>query len=109
MATKVPLRLMSLVWVMPVGQMIVNGAFEPLTPLMACVVRRDAAGVGLEWCEYAGVARNAMASLAGLHRDWTTADESPMNAVGRAPASPMKRRMADVGCRQYRYRLEFRD
>ena len=63
MATRVPLRVLSLVHLVPDGRGLDLHATDCL---VAYVVRRDATGVGLEWCQGADVQPSIDQRLAAL-------------------------------------------
>ncbi|MDP9013371.1 MAG: PilZ domain-containing protein [Pseudomonadota bacterium] len=75
METSVNLRLLSLLYLelaeQPSGDGI-NGR------LAATVVRRSAAGVGLEWCEFAAETTQAYACLA---RGWRDSGQLPLPSI----------------------------
>lgn len=70
--TGVPLRLLSLVYLKPDTPVSDD---DTRRCIAASVVRRDAQGVGLEWCDFSTAATNLSARLAVL-----TGDDSGENA-----------------------------
>ncbi|HWJ36747.1 MAG TPA: hypothetical protein VNR70_15885 [Steroidobacteraceae bacterium] len=87
MATTAPLRLMSLVYLTPTVRPLVNGVIRRLG---ACIVRRDALGVGLEWCESAVEAYNLFAGFTPSYSERIDA-ESPIYALTSVRGLPRNR------------------
>lgn len=84
MATTVPLRILSLLYVAPKGAWLDNRDTECL---VAYVVRRDATGVGLEWCESAEDPRSVNDRLAALRGEAVDALNLPSPSSDRMPIS----------------------
>ncbi len=61
METAIALRKMSLIYLQPFDQ---DAHDPPISRIAATVVRSTAAGVGLEWCEFATEMTQAYATLA---------------------------------------------
>jgi hypothetical protein len=85
MTTTVPLRLLSLLYVAPDGAWVDNRDTECL---VAYVVRRDAMGVGLEWCEAAEDPRGIDERLGVLRGVAGDESDRPRPPASRVPISP---------------------
>jgi hypothetical protein len=86
--TRVPLRLLSLVYLEPETSL---SGDDTRRRIAASVVRRDALGVGLEWCEFSTGATDLSARLAILTPSSTThngnASYGSRHELGRPPVS----------------------
>jgi hypothetical protein len=90
--TRVALRLLSLVYLEPDSS--VSGD-APRGCTAASVVRRDALGVGLEWCDFSTTATNLSARLAVLTGSDGGEKGSPMsqNLAWITPRASTRRRL----------------
>lgn len=82
MATTVPLRLFSILYVAPGGAWADDRDTECL---VAYVVRRDATGVGLEWCESAQDPRDVDQRLATLRGEAIGFSKRPSSSIEKMP------------------------
>lgn len=83
--TRVPLRLLAIVYLGPAAA---ASASDSGRSIAASVVRRDARGVGLEWCDVATGAANASARLTILTGRESRRRSARCSRVPRASAIP---------------------
>jgi hypothetical protein len=104
METQVPLRLLSLLYLEPTDQ---PPADSTRGRIAATVVRCDATGVGLEWCEFAAETTKVYARFATGSNDLADAPQLPLPAI--PDALPVPRRGSGSRELPGLCRLEFRD
>jgi hypothetical protein len=104
METQLPLRLLSLLYLEPTDQLPTDSTSGRIA---ATVVRWDATGVGLEWCEFAAETTKVYARLAAGTNDLADAHQWPLPAMPDALPLPLRasRSLELPGL----CRLEFRD
>ena len=84
METHVPLRLLSLLYLQPIEQ----PADHPCGRIAATVVRRDGAGFGLAWCEFAVETTAGFAGLISESYDLADVHQLPLPAIPDALPLP---------------------
>lgn len=80
--TELPLRLLSLLYLEPMGPAAPGGSEGRIA---ATVVRCGATGVGLEWCEFAAETTKAFARLAAASNDADEAHQLPLPEMADTP------------------------
>jgi hypothetical protein len=83
--TKLPLRLLSLLYLEPTDP---SAADKARGRIAATVVRCDATGVGLEWCEFAAETTEVFARLSTGASDVVDAHQLPLPEMPQAQPAP---------------------
>jgi hypothetical protein len=102
METQSPLRILSLLYLEPTDQPSVNGTSGRIA---ATVVRHDATGVGLKWCEFAAETTKVYARLAAGSTDLADAQQLWLPVIPDGMPVPVGD--ANSPDRRSLYKLEF--
>jgi hypothetical protein len=86
METQSPLHILSLLYVEPIDPPSINGTSGRLA---ATVVRRDATGVGLKWCEFAAETTKVYACLAAGSIDLAAAQQMWLPVIPDGMPAPI--------------------
>jgi hypothetical protein len=78
METRLPLRLLSLLYLEPTDSLLADGTGGRIA---ATVVRCSATGVGLEWCEFGAEATRVYARLVAGSNDLVDEHQLPLPAM----------------------------